>query len=105
MRAARDRDAANGRQHTLNVPEGGRVRLIEAGSGPAVLLLHGNPDNADEWGPLMALLGGDFRCLAPDLPGYGRRGCTYALPNAFRYTREEQVAFVDALLDQCGIGG
>jgi pimeloyl-ACP methyl ester carboxylesterase len=95
----------NVEERVLNLPHGIRVRLIEAGSGPTVLLLHGNPDNADEWLPLMAQLAPDFRCLAPDLPGYGRRGSTYALPPEYHYSQEQQVAFVDALLDQVGIHG
>jgi pimeloyl-ACP methyl ester carboxylesterase len=82
---------------------GVKVRAIDAGSGPTVLLLHGNPDNADEWTSLIDLLADDFRCVAPDLPGYGRQGHSYALPPQYRYTREEQMAFVETLLDSMRI--
>jgi pimeloyl-ACP methyl ester carboxylesterase len=105
MSADVDRHVGNVSERTLDLPGDISVRLIEAGSGPTVLLLHGNPDNADEWNPLIALLQDDFRCLAPDLPGYGRRGRSYALPVQYHYTRDEQVAFVDAVLDQVGIEG
>jgi haloalkane dehalogenase len=94
-----------GAERTPDLPGGVRVRVIDAGSGPTVLLLHGNPDNADEWRPLIARLRADFHCLAPDLPGYGRRGRSEPLPARYRYTREEQVAFVESLLDQLGIQG
>jgi pimeloyl-ACP methyl ester carboxylesterase len=94
-----------GSERTLELRDGVRVRVVDAGSGPTVLLLHGNPDNADEWRPLIAQLRADFRCLAPDLPGYGRRGYSEPLPARYRYTQEEQVAFVESLLDQLGIQG
>ena len=73
---------------------GAHTRVLEAGTGPVVLMLHGNPDNADEWRPLMKLLGNRCRCLAPDFPGYGKAD----LPQSFGYTLAEQVRFVDAVL-------
>jgi pimeloyl-ACP methyl ester carboxylesterase len=63
------------------------TRCIEEGDqGPILLFLHGNPDNADEWKKVMELLRGSYRCLAPDLPGYGRRGKTHELPVNFDYS-------------------
>jgi pimeloyl-ACP methyl ester carboxylesterase len=90
-------------ERLVDLPDGVRVRLVDEGTGPLVLLLHGNPDNADEWRGVIARLKGEFRCLAPDLPGYGRRGQSFALPNTYRYSLEDQVAFVDALLAHEGI--
>jgi pimeloyl-ACP methyl ester carboxylesterase len=56
------------------VDVGGRpVRYREAGSGPAVVLVHGLGCSADYWvrnGPPLAAAG--LRVLAPDLPGFGR---------------------------------
>ena len=92
-------------ERTLDLPSGVSVRTIDEGSGPTVLLLHGNPDNADEWKSLIALLKGDFHCLAPDLPGYGRQHRSSALPASYRYTREEQIAFVDDVLAQHHLPG
>lgn len=82
----------------LDLPDLPTVRALDAGEGPFVLLLHGNPDNADEWLPLIERLSGRYRCVAPDLPGYGRRGETRPL-DGFEYTVESQVRFVDAVLD------
>jgi haloalkane dehalogenase len=78
--------------------------VIDEGSGPPLLLLHGNPDNADEYKGVIGLLKGEYRCIAPDLPGYGPRGCTFELPASYRYTLEEQVAFVDEVLGALGVG-
>lgn len=50
-----------------------RVRYREAGSGPAVVLVHGLGVSADYWyrnGPPIAAAG--RRVIAPDLPGFGR---------------------------------
>ena len=49
------------------------VRYREAGSGPALVLVHGLGCSADYWwrnGAPIAAAG--FRVLAPDLPGFGR---------------------------------
>jgi pimeloyl-ACP methyl ester carboxylesterase len=49
------------------------VRYREAGSGPALVLVHGLGCSADYWvrnGPPLAAAG--LRVLAPDLPGFGR---------------------------------
>lgn len=72
-----------------------RTRVIDAGRGPVVVMLHGNPDNADEWRPLIEQLAPRHRCIAPDFPGYGHA----TLPTTFRYTLAEQVQFLDAVLD------
>jgi haloalkane dehalogenase len=44
------------------------------------------------------------RCIAPDLPGYGATGATFALPPGWRYTRDAQIGFVDELLAALGLG-
>jgi haloalkane dehalogenase len=86
------------------LPSGIRTRVIDRGSGPAVLLLHGNPDNADEWTNVIALLADRCRCIAPDLPGYGATGRTEPLPDGWSYTIDNQIGFVDELLAELGIG-
>lgn len=50
------------------------IFLKDAGAGPPTLFLHGNPDSADLWDGVIERLSADFRCLAPDLPGFGRSG-------------------------------
>jgi pimeloyl-ACP methyl ester carboxylesterase len=80
------------------------TRCIEEGDqGTVLLFLHGNPDNADEWKPVMERLRASYRCLAPDLPGYGRRGKTYELPASFDYSVASQVKYLNAFLQAKGI--
>ncbi len=46
------------------------VRVIEAGEGPPLLLVHGSGMSASTWAPLMPFLP-DRRLIAFDLPGFG----------------------------------
>jgi 3-oxoadipate enol-lactonase len=48
-----------------------RLHVLREGQGPTLLLLHGIGSSATAWSKQMERLGGDFTCLAPDLPGYG----------------------------------
>lgn len=51
-----------------------RLQAIDAGEGPPVVLLHGQPGSAADWGPVIERLRGRLRIIAPDRPGYGRTG-------------------------------
>ncbi|WP_214414028.1 alpha/beta fold hydrolase [Sphaerisporangium fuscum] len=65
------RDA--GITHRLVVSPAGRVHLVEQGSGPLVLLVHGFPESWYSWRhqlPVLAAAG--FRAVAVDVRGYGR---------------------------------
>src|SRR5437867_6338399 len=74
---------------TLDLAELGiRTRVLDAGQGPVVLMLHGNPDNADEWAQLIARLAGSHRCIAPDFPGYGQ---SPEPPPSFSYSLADQM--------------
>lgn len=89
------------REYRVNLdPLGIETRVLEAGSGPVAVLLHGNPDNADEWRPLLALLGKKYRCIAPDLPGYGK---SPEPPPLFTYSVRGQIEFLDAFLRTVGV--
>ena len=74
-----------------------RVRTLEAGSGPPMLLIGG--PSASAWAPLMAELSG-FRLIAVDRPGCG-------LSDPFDYThvdlRAHGVQFLSSLLDELGL--
>ncbi len=48
------------------------MNLVEAGSGPPLLLVHGFPSNALSWRLVMERLVGRRRMLAPDQVGFGR---------------------------------
>jgi len=71
------------------------TRVLRSGRGAPVLLLHGSPDTASEWRPVMEQLGEGCACLAPDLPGLG--ACDEP-PPSFDYSRAACEVFLDHLL-------
>ena len=44
---------------------------IDLGSGPGVVLVHGQPGAGGDWVALAGLLSSQYRVLAPDRPGWG----------------------------------
>lgn len=48
-----------------------KIHYLTAGNGPAILLLHGYAETSLMWRPLIPRLEGQFRVIAPDLPGIG----------------------------------
>lgn len=53
--------------------EGMRLAHIDEGEGPPVLLVHGEPTWGYLWRKVMPpLLAAGYRCVVPDLPGFGR---------------------------------
>ncbi|MGW7353912.1 alpha/beta fold hydrolase [Streptomyces sp. NPDC054784] len=58
--------------HLVDVP-GGRIHLVEQGTGPLVLLVHGFPESWYSWRrQLPAIAAAGFRAVAVDVRGYGR---------------------------------
>lgn len=75
------------------------VAYRDAGAGPPALLLHGNPDSSALWTPLIERLASSYRCLAPDLPGFGRSG----VPDGFDSSLEAMAAFIEAFRTTVGV--
>jgi pimeloyl-ACP methyl ester carboxylesterase len=60
-------------KHRLVSVPGGRIHLVEQGSGPLVLLVHGFPESWYSWRhQLPALAAAGYRAVAIDVRGYGR---------------------------------
>jgi pimeloyl-ACP methyl ester carboxylesterase len=78
-----------------NVP----VYLIDEGAGTPTLFLHGNPDSADMWRGVIDRLRDSFRCLAVDLPGFGRSGT----PRDFDGSLASMSRWVDDVVRAIGI--
>ena len=76
-----------------------RVHLIDEGSGPPILFLHGNPDTGELWRDVISRLAGDYRCLAPDLPGFGRSQVT----GDFDCSLPEIADVVDELVEKISV--
>jgi pimeloyl-ACP methyl ester carboxylesterase len=79
----------------------GEVEIFyrEAGpaSAPAIVLLHGFPTASHMFRDLIPLLAGEYRVIAPDLPGFGN---TKAPPRGrFAYTFDNLAVIVDGFLE------
>ncbi|WP_329038747.1 alpha/beta hydrolase [Streptomyces sp. NBC_01725] len=62
-----------GAEHRLVDVPGGRVHLVEQGTGPLVLMVHGFPESWYSWRhQLPALAAAGYRAVAVDVRGYGR---------------------------------
>lgn len=74
--------------------EGNRVHYVDEGTGPVLLLLHGNPTWSFLYRDIISGLRYRFRCVAPDYPGFGlstaRRG--------YGFTPAEHAYVIERLL-------
>jgi len=71
-----------------------RVRFADVGKGPPLVLLHGYLVSHKEWLPVLPYLAERFRCIVPDLPGFG--GSEKPSPERYAYSRE---AFAETATD------
>ena len=69
-------------------------READAADAPVIVMLHGFTGSKENWYPLANELGGRYRLLIPDLPGWGeserRAGAVYGFP--------QQAANVEAFI-------
>jgi haloalkane dehalogenase len=87
-------------QSTRKVAVGGAtIHVAEWGAGPAVLLLHGNPDSSIMWEGVAERLGQRYRCIAPDLPGFGHS----QVPAAFAPSLDGMAQFIEQFLAAAGL--
>src|SRR4051812_38342488 len=93
------------RTHRLVPGPAGRIHLVEQGTGPLVLLLHGFPESWYSWRhqlPVLAASG--YRAVAIDVRGYGRSSQPAPL-DAYRMLElvEDNVAVVEALGERSAV--
>lgn len=75
------------------------VNCVNEGSGAPTLFLHGNPDSSEMWDAVIAPMKSRYRCLAPDLPGYG---CSAFIAN-FDTSLENMARWVEELVTNLGV--
>jgi pimeloyl-ACP methyl ester carboxylesterase len=91
--------------HRLVASPAGRIHLVEQGSGPLVLLVHGFPESWYSWRhqlPVLAATG--YRAAAVDVRGYGRSSRPEGV-DAYRMLDlvEDNVAVVHALGERTAV--
>jgi pimeloyl-ACP methyl ester carboxylesterase len=67
-------DAGTPIESKHSVTAGHALHYLSAGSGDALVLLHGFTETAEAWRPAITRLASRFRTIAPDLPGIGESG-------------------------------
>jgi haloalkane dehalogenase len=81
--------------------DGLRLARIDEGEGPAVVLFHGEPTWSFLWRKVIPpLLDAGCRCVAPDLPGFGRSDKPTDLG---WYSYDRHVEAASRLLEQAGV--
>jgi haloalkane dehalogenase len=73
---------------------GCRVHYVDEGSGPLLLMLHGNPTWSFLYRDLVKGLRDRFRCVAIDYPGFGLS----TAPEDYGFTPAEHAAIVEQLV-------
>ena len=86
---------------TTQVP-GGTVRYRVGGAGPALLLLHGNPQTHAMWHLVAPKLAERFTVVCPDLRGYGGSHKPAATPDHAPYAKTAMAQDVADLMAQLG---
>ena len=79
--------------------DAGRVHYVDEGTGDPVLFVHGTPTWSYEWRHLVAALAPRWRCVAPDLLGFGLS----ERPPGFPYTPEAHAEVLRAFVDRLGL--
>jgi haloalkane dehalogenase len=79
----------------------GRVHYVDRGSGPPILLYHGNPTWSFVYRDIIRSLQDRFRCIAPDYLGFGLSD----RPRGFGYTVEEHIRVMGEFVDHLGLDG
>jgi triacylglycerol lipase len=70
--AAQTASPAAGVQDRYATVYGARIHYLEAGSGPAVILVHGLGGDASNWAPTIGPLSQKYRVIVPDQIGFGK---------------------------------
>ncbi|TXF89146.1 alpha/beta hydrolase [Neolewinella aurantiaca] len=83
--------------HYAEVNDSVRLAYVDEGTGPETLLfLHGLGSNLQAWQKTIAGLSNDYRCIALDLPGYGKSSQgDYAFGMSF--FANQVAAFIESL--------
>lgn len=86
--------------HVFEQPGGAAMHYVDEGSGPVVLMLHGNPTWSFYYrGLVKKLSAAGFRCVVPDHIGCGLSD----KPQDYAYTLKRRIDDVERLIQYLGI--
>jgi haloacetate dehalogenase len=81
---------------------GGSMRLRHGGSGPPLLMLHGNPQTHAMWHLVAPTLAQRFTVVCPDLRGYGFSHKPPATADHLPYSKREMAKDMVAVMEHFG---
>jgi haloalkane dehalogenase len=81
--------------------DGIRVHYIDEGTGPPILMCHGNPTWSFLYRKVILRLRDRFRCVAVDYPGFGLSD----RPERYAYTPAEHAVIVGRVVDHLDLDG
>jgi haloacetate dehalogenase len=85
----------------VELPQG-TVRLRHGGSGPPLLLIHGNPQTHAMWHAVAGDLRDSFHVICPDLRGYGQSFKPEATGDHAPYAKREMAKDAAAIMSHFG---
>lgn len=85
----------------VELSDGVPIHYVDEGEGPTVLMLHGNPSWSFLYRKMIVRLRGEFRCVAPDLPGFGLSPA----PPGYHFSPEEHVARIVEFVSRLDLRG
>lgn len=77
------------------------LHYVDVGTGPQILMLHGNPTWSIMYKGLIESLEVSCRCIAVDLAGFGLSKA----PPAFSYLPEDQAGLISAFIEELDLRG
>ena len=83
-------------KRAIGEEKGVTIHYVDEGTGPVILMLHGNPTWSFLYRKMIAELKGDFRVIAPDYPGFGLS----PTPLNYDFLPSTHSDIVDAFIDQ-----
>jgi pimeloyl-ACP methyl ester carboxylesterase len=81
--------------------DGIETNVVECGAGDPLLLVHGFIVSHKEWLPVLPALAARFRCIVPDLPGFGASAKPLGPDAPYGWVRYAR--FLTQLLDALGV--
>lgn len=80
----------------IEMENGARIHYVDEGTGPTLLLLHGNPTWSFLYRDIISQLKDDFRLIAPDYPGFGLS----TAPKNYAFTAVEQAKAITEFIQK-----
>ncbi len=91
-----------GFQHLDVRTSGATIRLRHGGSGPPLLLVHGNPQNHTCWYKVAASFARHYHVILPDLRGYGDSSLPEPGPDHVNFSFRSMAQDLLEIMDQFG---